>query len=119
MLEILAGLSGLAAVPSLSHRHARVEQLAHVALTAAFLAANPAGATLTLIFLALNAACHIGAATSSWRSRFAAAVFLALYANEKWFLVAVAAVYATVVVTVTAVDNKENFAWVFTERKGR
>ena len=116
MLEILVGLIGLIVVPWLSSRNARIEQIAHLALTVAFLVEIPAGATLTLVFLALNSACYVGAGKSSWRTRFAASVFMALYARESWALLAISAFYAVTVVAVTIKENTKQFELIFTNK---
>ncbi len=115
MLEILVGLIGLVVVPWISSKNARIEQIAHIALTVAFLAEIPSGATLTLVFLALNSACYLGAEKSTWRTRFAAAVFLALYARGKWVLAGISVLYAVTVFVVTVLENRKEFSGIFTK----
>ena len=117
MLEILVGLSGVAALPFLSPRHYYVEQIGHLALTAGFFASLPTGVTLAVIFLSLNSACYLGRESSPWRTRFAAGVFLALQAPPHWHLVVLAACYSAMVATVTIMDNRGQLQEWFTGKK--
>ena len=80
LLEVLIGLSGILVVPFLSYRNYYVEQIGQLVLTIGFFASFPAGSTLSVIFLCLNLACYLGKDVSTWRTRFAAGIFLAVQA---------------------------------------
>lgn len=117
LLEIVVGLSGILVVPFLSYHHYYVEQIGQLVLTIGFFASFPAGTTLSVLFLCLNLACYLGRDVSTWRTRFAAGVFLAVQAAPKWHLVALAALYSAMVVTVTVAENKDNLQGWFRGKK--